>query len=283
MAEPAASDRPLAGQVMVITGASDGIGAAAAGELARRGATLAVVGRSPEKTALVAQRTGARPFVCDFARLAEVRRLAEQLAQAYPRIDLLANNAGLLSNRRVLTEDGHELTFQVNHLAPFLLTNLLAQPLGQGGRVLATASRAQYLAHLDLDDLESAHRYRPFRVYGATKLENVLFTKELARRWAERGVATAAFHPGTVRTAFGRRGGLGVTLAYSFPLRHLLLVSPERGASTLVWLASTAPGRDWRSGDYFARRRPAGVPPQAMDPQLAARLWDRSAELAGLA
>lgn len=279
----------LSGRVVVITGGSSGIGAAAAAALARLGAAVAIVGRSPVKTQAVAAATGAAPFTCDFAQLDRVRRLAGELAAAYARIDVLANNAGLLSRRRVLTADGHELTLQVNHLAPFLLTHLLAERLGEGSKVLVTSSRMQLVGRIDRRDLaprgdgtERTPRYRPLRVYGTTKLENVLFASELARRWGGRGVAAASFNPGTVRTDFGRRGGLAVALAYRSPIRHLLL-SPAEGADTLVWLASTPAGEAWRPGGCYERRRPARSHPRARDQGLAAWLFDRSAELVGLA
>ncbi len=271
----------LEGQVVVITGASTGIGAAAAEALAGAGAQLALVGRSPEKTAAVAGRLRATPFVCDFARFDQVRRLAEDLSARYERIDVLANNAGLLSRYREVTPDGHELTFQVNHLAPFLLTNLLLPRLGTGARVIQTSSRAQHLGRVDKADLEAGRRYRAFPVYGTTKLENVLFTRELQRRHGDRGLSAVAFHPGTVRTEFNRRGG-AVNLLYNTPVGNLVLLTPAQGADTLVWLATSAPGRDFVPGGYYARRRPSRPARQADDLDLAAWLWERSAELVGL-
>ncbi len=285
----------MSGRFVVVTGGSSGIGAAAAAACGGLGATVAIVGRSPEKTSAVAAQTGAMPFTCDFARLDEVRRLAGELAAAFPRIDVLANNAGLLSRRRILTVDGHELTLQVNHLAPFLLTHLLAERLGEGAKVITTSSRMQLAGHIDRSELElpragaashgrgagSSRRYRPFRVYGTTKLANVLFSAELARRWAARGVAAASYNPGAVRTDFGRRGGLAVSLAYRSPVRHLLL-SPAEGADTLVWLASTQPGEAWKAGGCYARRRLTRTHPQAGDEELAAWLFDRSMGLVGL-
>ena len=282
--QPAASqraDQPLIGQVVVVTGASAGIGAAAAQAFSRAGAELAIVGRSLDKTAAVAARVRATPFVCDFARLEDVRRLAAMLQDRYPRIDVLANNAGMLSRRRELSADGHELTFQVNHLAPFLLTNLLSPCLGAGSRVIQTSSRAQFIGYVNRRDLESRRFYLPFQVYGTTKLENVLFTTELQRRWGERGVSAAAFHPGTVRTEFGRQGGISDIL-YTTWLGDLVLLPPERGADTLVWLATTTPGSDWVPGGYYAKRRRFTPSAQARRAALARWLWDRSAELVGL-
>ncbi|MDA8288700.1 MAG: SDR family NAD(P)-dependent oxidoreductase [Actinomycetota bacterium] len=278
-------DKPspsIENEIVVITGASAGIGAAAAIALAHRGARLAIVGRSPTKTAEIAKRTGGRAFVADFARLGEVRRLGEELLDSYPRIDILANNAGLLARRRELTEDGHELTFQVNHLAPFLLTNLLIEHLGPGSRVITTSSRAQHIGRIDRLDLESTRRYFGLQVYGTTKLENVLFSNELARRMAPRGISSVAFHPGTVRSEFGRRGGLMVELFYKSPLRHVFMISPEEGADTLVWLATAPEGEGWSSGGYYAKRQPAPTARQAHDSALASWLWAHSAEVVGL-
>lgn len=269
-------------KVVVITGASAGIGAAAAIALAQRGAQLAIVGRSPTKTAEIAKRTGGRAFLADFARLSEVRRLGEELAAYYPHIDILANNAGLFARRREITQDGHELTFQVNHLAPFLLTNLLLDRLGPGSRIITTSSRAQLIGRIDRLDLESSHRYLAFQVYGTTKLENVLFSNELARRLTPRGISSVAFHPGLVRSEFGRRGGLAVELFYKSPLRYVLMIPPEQGADTLVWLATAPQGEGWSSGGYYAKRRPAPTARQAHDPALASWLWAHSAEVVGL-
>jgi NAD(P)-dependent dehydrogenase (short-subunit alcohol dehydrogenase family) len=272
-------------RVVVVTGASDGIGAAAAAALARRGDRVVVVGRSPAKTAAVAAEIGAEHHVADFAELQQVRGLAAGLQTRHPRIDVLINNAGLIAgDRRTLTADGHELTFQVNHLAPFLLTVLLKQCLVRaGGRVVTTSSRAAAArdAAVDVDDLDLGRRYAGLRAYKASKLANVLFTRELARRWGPLGVSAAAAHPGLVRSQWGRSGPVAVRLVIGSPLR-LIMRSPERGADTLVWLSTSVPGRDWRSGGFFADRKPAAVRPAADELDLAAELWDRSARLCGL-
>lgn len=266
--------------VVVITGASDGIGAAAARALVRRGDQVVVVGRSPEKTAAVARELGCDSHVADFADLDQVRALAVGLVRRYPRIDVLANNAGLIAGtRRVLTADGHELTLQVNHLAPFLLTRLLHDPLvAARGAVIATSSVAgvSSSARVVPDDLDMSRGYNAMRAYRASKLANVLFTRELARRWGPEGVSSAAFHPGLVRTSWGHAGPAAVRLFTTSPWRYLMR-SPERGADTLVWLATTAPGADWLSGGYYANRRPAVPNRVAADPELARALWDRSA------
>lgn len=267
-------------ETVIITGASDGIGAAAARALSASGRTVVVVGRSPEKTARVADEIGADHFVADFARLADVRRLAAELLERYPRIDVLANNAGGIFGPRTITEDGHELTFQVNHLAPFLLTNLLMDRLvASHARVINTASGANLSGKVDIDDLELVQGYSPGRAYGTTKLENILFTRELARRFGDRGLSTAAFHPGVVATSFASAWKGPARFIYTSGLLRLVMLSPQKGADTLVWLATTTPGTDWISGEYYSKRKPARANRQADDAQLASALWQRSAAL----
>jgi NAD(P)-dependent dehydrogenase (short-subunit alcohol dehydrogenase family) len=272
-------------RVVVVTGASDGIGAAAARILASRGEHVVVVGRSPDKTRAIATELAADHHVADFTSLDQVRDLAATLQTRHPRIDVLVNNAGIIAGtRRIVTSDGHEVTFQVNHLAPFLLTVLLKDCLATArGRVITTSSRASMArdAAVSLDDLDMHADYDGLRAYKASKLANVLFTRELARRWAAVGISAAAAHPGMVRSQWGRSGPPAVRLVVSSPLR-LAMRSPARGADTLVWLSSSLPGRDWQSGGYFADRKPAAVNPAADDLDLAAELWERSALLCEL-
>jgi NAD(P)-dependent dehydrogenase (short-subunit alcohol dehydrogenase family) len=272
-------------RVVVVTGASDGIGAAAARVLARRGDDVVVVGRSPGKTHAVAEEVGAEYHVADFAYLDQVRDLAAGLQARHPRIDVLINNAGLIAGaRRTATADGHELTFQVNHLAPFLLTVLLEERLvAARGRVITTSSSASTArgAAVAVDDLDMTERYDGLRAYQASKLANVLFARELARRWGPLGVSAAAVHPGMVRSQWGRSGPVAVRLVMNSPLR-LAMRSPERGADTLVWLSTSVPGQDWQSGGYFADRKPTVANRAADDRDLAAELWDRSALMCGL-
>jgi NAD(P)-dependent dehydrogenase (short-subunit alcohol dehydrogenase family) len=272
-------------KVVVITGGSGGIGAAAARVLARRGNRIVLVGRSPGKTRSVAAEIGAESYVADFAHLSHVRKLAAGLERQHPRIDVLVNNAGLIAGaQRTVTADGHELTFQVNHLAPFLLTMLLRGPLSAArASVITTSSRAGTArdAKVNPDDLNMTSGYDGLRAYKASKLANVLFTVELARRWQPLGVSAAAVHPGMVRSQWGRSGPAAVRAVMSSPLR-LAMRSPERGADTIVWLVTSVPGGDWRSGGYFANRRPAAPSPLAENTQLARQLWDRSASMCGL-
>jgi NAD(P)-dependent dehydrogenase (short-subunit alcohol dehydrogenase family) len=276
---------PDESRVVVVTGASDGIGAAAARILARRGDRVIVTGRSPIKTHAIAAEIGAECYVTDFAHLDQVRGLAAELRARHPGIDVLINNAGLIAGtRRTVTADRHELTFQVNHLAPFLLTMLLKDRLAAAqGRVVTTSSQASTArgARVVIEDLDMADDYEGLRAYQASKLANVLFTRELARRWEPLGVSSAAAHPGLVRSQWGRSGPVAVRLVVKSPLR-LAMRSPERGADTLVWLSTSVPGKDWQTGGYFANRKPAAAKPDADDRDLAAALWHRSALMCGL-
>lgn len=268
--------------LVVITGATNGIGRAAAIEMGRQGAEVALVGRSPERVATVAGETrsagaaAVHEHVADLELMAEVRTLAEELASRYPRIDVLANNAGAIFASRGETAEGLERTFALNHLSVFLLTNLLRERL-TGARVVTTASDAHKAARLDLDDLESQNSYAAMRVYGTSKLCNILFTRELARRAPE--LHANCLHPGVVRTGFGKNEGgiwkLGTTLAGPF------LRSPERGARSLVWLALSEQAANL-DGEYVQDEKVLLPSLQAQDDELAAQLWERSAELVGL-
>lgn len=266
----------MTARTIVITGASDGIGASAARTLAKAGERIVVVGRSAGKTQAVAKEIGADYFVCDFADLSQVRALAAQLKEKYPRVDALVNNAGGIMGERELTVDGHEKTFQVNHLAPFLLTNELMDVLtASKATVINTSSAANAFGHVDIDDLDAAGRYSTNRAYGTSKLENILFTTELHRRYHGAGISTAAFHPGGVATNFAAESTSWFRFAYKTVIKRFML-TPEQGADTLVWLASTKPGQDWVSGAYYAKRALAKANKQAYDADLARKLWERS-------
>jgi len=266
-------------KVVVITGASDGIGAEAARQLHAKGASVVVVGRSPSKTKAVADEISAPFYIADFARLSDVRALASDLGRDFPRIDVLANNAGGILAKRALTVDGHEQTMQVNHLAPFLLTNLLIDNLiASKARVINTSSiAAKVFSKFDINDLELTHGYNERIAYGNAKLENILFTRELHRRFFSRGLTAASFHPGAVATNFSSESNSAMRIVYRTPLRRLILIPPSKGADTLVWLASSTPGTDWKSGEYYVKRSIShAVPPQANDPELARLLWEQS-------
>ena len=266
-------------RTIVITGASDGIGAAAARALSQTGDRVVIVGRSPQKTAAIAAELGADHLVADFTRLTEVRALAADLLQRYPRIDVLANNAGGIMGARELTVDGHEKTIQVNHLAPFLLTTLLMDRLAESrASVINTSSAANRFGHLNLDDLGNERKYSPNKAYGDAKLANILFTRELHRRYSGRGIVTAAFHPGVVATSFSTGSTSIMRLVYQTALKRML-ISPDKGADTLAWLASTAAGVDWQSGEYYEKRRVQSANSQAADAGLATALWERSVDM----
>ncbi|MDP9888373.1 SDR family NAD(P)-dependent oxidoreductase [Pseudarthrobacter enclensis] len=266
-------------RTIVITGASDGIGAAAARTLARAGEQVVVVGRSAQKTSALAGQIGADHYLADFADLAQVRELADTLKAKYPRIDVLANNAGGIMGKRTLTVDGNESTFQVNHLAPFLLTTLLMDTLtASSAKVINTSSAANNFGKLDLFDLTAEHGYSTNRAYGTGKLANILFTSELHRRFHDKGITTAAFHPGVVRTNFAAESSSPFRHVYTTLLNRFML-SPDQGADTMLWLINGTAGTDWISGAYYAKRALAKASAQAYDAGLARGLWEKSEEL----
>lgn len=268
------------GKTIVITGASDGIGAAAAAQLAASGHQVVVVGRSPAKTKQVAEAIDAEYFVADFAELAQVRALAAELLASYPKIDVLANNAGgQMGSVRTLTADGYEKTFQVNHLAPFLLTTLMIERLIESrASVVNTSSMASRMGHFDLDDLNSERSYSAFKAYGAAKLENVMFTKELHRRYHDQGISTLAFHPGVVASNFASEATNFMGLAYRTGLRNLMTTSQTAGGY-LSFFAEGTPGVEWFSGEYYDKTAAAKPAAAAMNPALTSALWERSQEL----
>ncbi len=269
---------------VLLTGATRGIGRAAALELGAQGAELALVGRDAERVrsvAVAARAAGAgapvHEHVADLTLMSEVRALAEQIRARHARIDVLANNAGALFASRRETSEGLERTFALNHLAPFLLTNLLLDRLA-GGRVVTTASDAHRGGLLDLDDLQSTRSYAAMRVYGTSKLCNILFTRELARRAPQ--LHANCFHPGVVRTGFGKNeNGIWKLLT---TLGGPFLRSPQRGARSLVWLASSDQAATL-TGAYVEDEKVVVPSLQARDDDLALGLWERSAELAGVA
>ena len=196
---------------------------------------------------------------------------------------MLANNAGGTFGSRETTVDGHELTFQVNHLAPFLLTVLLLDTLRSSrATVINTSSDASFQGRLDLEDPGLGAHWSGWRAYSQAKLANVLFTRELHRRHGAAGVSAAAFHPGVVATNFGADAGRLTRWFYSSRLGKALMISPEAGADTLVWLAEATPAQDWQPGLYYVKRAPKRPNPLALDADLARRLWDDSATLVGV-
>jgi retinol dehydrogenase 12 len=279
----------LEGRLCAITGASSGIGLAAATALAARGAHLALICRDPERAegarARIRERSGSdavEVHLADLSSQQEIRRVAEELRAAYPSLHVLINNAGIFQLRRTTTVDGFETTFAVNHLACFLLTHLLLDRLiaTPGARIVTVASDAhRFGGPLDFGDLQSERRYRPMRVYGRSKLCNILFTRELAQRLRGSGVTANCAHPGAVATRLGQQSGwwaraLGRALGVFFS-------SPEEGARTPVYLAASPEVAD-KSGGYFAREREREPAAFARDDDAAHRLWEVSADLTGI-
>ncbi|MCC4907541.1 SDR family NAD(P)-dependent oxidoreductase [Microbacterium sp. cx-59] len=271
-------------RTIVITGASDGIGAASARQLQDAGETVVIVGRNPEKTDAVARRLGADSFIADYSDLAQVRDLAAALLETYPRIDVLANNAGGIFGDRVTTVDGYEFTFQVNHLGGFLLTNLLMDRLieSQASVIQTSSLAAQRFSRFDIDDLQAEKKYSASTAYGNGKLANILFTKELHRRFHENGVHAVAFHPGAVASGFAGASSGPWKFMYTNPLTARLLTSTEVGGARLTFLALGKPGVDWEPGQYYANNRLAKTTRVADDPGVAKMLWERSAEMVSL-
>ena len=273
----------LTGKVCVVTGATSGIGEETAKALAALGATLGLVARSRERGQATLEMLGpaatnARLFLADLSSQREVRRLAGEVLAAWDRLDVLVNNAGAVIGRKSLSEDGVELTFALNHLAPFLLTCLLLDRLQAtpGARVVTVASSAHRYGFLDFDNLRGEKAYVPQLMYGRSKLANILFTRELARRVGGAGPVANCMHPGVVATRFGEEGGALTRLW--FRLFRPFLRTAEQGADTVIWLA-TAPEAGGVSGEYFVDRRIARTTAAARDPDLARRLGEVSEQM----
>lgn len=274
-----ADARNLNGLTAVVTGASSGVGAAAARRMAAMGASVVVVGRSVAKTRAIADEVGGAGFTADFARLTDVRRLAGQLLDSVPRIDFLVNNAGLVSAERERTVDGHELTMQVNFLSPFLLTSLLWNRLVRAPHALVinTGSSFYRWGKIDPGDLnQDSRRYQQMRAYNASKLANVMHAAEINRR-AEEKVTAVAFHPGTIRSDFDRGSKL-VTAAKSSLIGRRLTRSPEEGAEPIIEIAHTGDRRKLR-GVFYNRLSPEPLRGPATDASLGSQLWQQAEKL----
>jgi retinol dehydrogenase-14 len=279
---------PMAGKTVLITGGTAGIGRATAMGLAMMGAHLGITGRDRGRTQEAAAEIRAASggqvdvFVADLSSQSQVRHLADEVLQACPRIDVLVNNVGGYWNTRHVTADGLERTFALNHLAPFLLTNLLLDRLTQSApaRVVTVASNAHTTGRIDFDDLQGERSYSGSRAYSQSKLGNVLFTYELARRLAASAVTANALHPGVVRTSFGAEDP-GVVQRLFVPFVRPFLKTTEQGAATSIHLASS-PDLKQVSGRYFANSKPKRSSKPSYDEAAAARLWQVSAELVHL-
>lgn len=278
------TEQTMTGRTVLVTGASDGIGAVAARELAAKGATVHVTGRSADKLRPIAEEVGTEPLVADFARLDDVRRLAGEVAERVDRLDVLMNNAGGTFAPSKMTHDGHEPNFQINHLAPFLLTHLLRPQLVTAGSslVVNTSSIANLAGKVVLDDLDYQHRRAlEMTAYGTGKLMNILFTRGIAQRWTADGIVSVAVHPGPAGTSFGRDSWF-VGLLYRTPLKRFGTISVADGAAPLIALAERGPDPEV-NGRYYSRFKADGWEnKQAGDQGLVDRLWERSAGLTGL-
>lgn len=279
----------MTGRTVLVTGGTGGIGRATALGLADMGAQVAITGRDLVRAEDAAREiraaTGARVevLVADLSDQSEVRRLADEALRRLGRIDVLVNNVGGYWNTRHVTADRLELTFAVNHLAPFLLTNLLLDRLKQSApaRVVTVSSHAHTQGRIDFDDLQGERSYSGARAYNQSKLANVLFTYELARRLQGSGVTANALHPGVVSTAFGAEDP-SRTQRLLVPLLRRFMIDPVRGAATTIRLAS-APELDDVTGRYFANGLPKRSSPRSHDQGAAARLWTVSADLVDIA
>ena len=275
----------MRGKRVLVTGATTGIGRVTAVELGRMGAEVVVVARDRKKadeTLAEIAAAGAPPahvLMADLSLMSSVRALADEVRARFDRIDVLVNNAGAIFGTRALTDEGFERTFALNHLSYFLLTNLLLDRVPSGGRIVNVSSDAHRPARVDFDNLQLERRYTAFGAYCLTKLMNLLFTFELARRIQPRGITANAAHPGPVASNFGRsnRGVFGFMFALAAPF----MLTPEKGARTQIWLASS-PEVEGVTGKYFAKCREKKPAPRALDEATQKRLWDVTAGLVGL-
>jgi NAD(P)-dependent dehydrogenase (short-subunit alcohol dehydrogenase family) len=279
----------MAGKTVLVTGGTGGIGRATAAALAAMGARVGITGRDEARTRRAAAETAAATgnpavdaFAADLSSQVQVRRLAGEVLAVYPRLDVLVNNVGGFWATRHMTADGLEHTFAVNHLAPFLLTHLLLDLLKASAPALivTVSSGAQAMGRIDFDDLQGERRYSGQRAYNQSKLANVLFTYELARRLSGTGVTATVLHPGVVRTAFGAEDPSPASKILVSIVRPLMK-SPEQGAATSVYLASS-PDVEGVTGRYFANRKAKTSSRASYDAAAAGRLWRVSAELVGV-
>jgi retinol dehydrogenase 14 len=279
---------PMAGKTVLITGTTSGIGRATALGLARMGADLAITGRDRGRTEDAAREIRAAGggrvdiFIADLSSQSEVRELAEEVLQSLSRIDVLINNVGAYFDTRHVTADGLERTFALNHLAPFLLTNLLLGKLKQSAsaRVVTVSSNAQATGRIDFSDLQGERSYSGARAYSQSKLANVLFSYELARRLKGTSITANALHPGLVSTSFGADDPATVQRIF-IPFLRPFMKSPAQGAATSIHMAS-APELEQVTGRYFANSQPKKSSERSYDEAAAARLWQVSADLVGL-
>ena len=275
----------MRGKRVLVTGATTGIGRVTAVELGRAGAEVVLIARDRQKaeaTLAELRDAGAPPahaLLADLSLMSSVRTLADEVRARFDRIDVLVNNAGAIFSSRALTAEGFERTFALNHLSYFLLTHLLLDRLPAGGRIVSVSSDAHRPARIDFDDLQLERRYTAFGAYCVSKLMNLCFTFELARRVQARGLTANAAHPGPVATNFGRsnRGVMGALFALAGPF----MLTPQKGARTQIWLASS-PEVAGVTGKYFAKCREKRPSARALDEATQRQLWDVTAALVGV-
>ena len=277
----------MKGKTVVATGATSGIGEVAVLALAELGARIVFIARDEARAQATMRKLdakapglGHRMHLADLSSMAETRKVGGAIAMSEPRVDLLINNAGALFAHRRVTPEGLELTFALNHMAYFVLTEALREKLiaSAPARIISTSSTAHQGASLDFNDLQSAKGYNGYRAYGCSKLANILFTRELARRLAGAGVTANCLHPGAVATRFGDSSG-GM-IGRLFPVVRLFFISPEKGADTIIYLASSRVVAD-TTGAYFVKRKIKEPSQAARDDAAAKRLWEASEALAG--
>lgn len=277
----------MVGKTIVMTGATSGIGQVAAESLAAQGARIVFVARDrarAETTLAALKKAGPQTehhaHYADLSSVADMKRVASEIANAEPRIDVLINNAGALFSSRQVTKDGLEMTFATNHVAYFVLTYGLRERLAAAGgaRIVNTSSSSHRSAPADMEDWQSEKKYSAIGAYSRSKLYNILFARELARKLGNNGVTANCFHPGFVATRFGSGSG---PLSLVLRIAHLFALSPEQGADTLVYLA-TSPEVGSASGQYFYKRSVTATTPAAQDTGLAGRLWAETERLTGI-
>jgi len=277
----------MAAKTIVITGGTSGIGEVAAIELAKQGARIVLIARDAKRSdatlaALHKANASAdhKVHIAELSRLSEMKRVAGEIVASEPQIDVLINNAGALFNTRQVTADGLEMTFATNHMAYFVVTNLLLPQFKSGARIVSTASDAHKGNRLDFDDVQSEKRYSGFSVYGKSKLCNILFNRELAKRLDGTGITANCLHPGFVATRFGDNSG-GLFQTVLKVAKPVGAISPEEGARTIIYLASS-PEVERKSGGYYYKNKLATPTREAQSDADAKRLWDVSARLSGV-